>query len=168
MKDGGEDAIAATNIYRTFSMCWALFNHYLLQSFEIDSIIIIFIDEGIEAKRSNLLQGRKQPGDGQRMNLSIDLSGSDPELLTLLLVCSLLKERGVERDPEPIVNGVPCLVTDCFWSWFHSPPHPLISQVAGVVVESWWNICLPWLSLRSPCSFLPPPSPAPTLWSQCF
>lgn len=114
VKDGGEDAIAATNIYRTFSMCWALFNHYLLQSFEIDSSIIIFIDEGIEAKRSNLLQGRKQPGDGQRMTLSIDLSGSDPERLTLLLVCSLLKERGVERDPEPIVNGVPCLVTDCF------------------------------------------------------
>lgn len=114
MKDGGEDAIVATNIYGTFSMCWALFNHHLLQSFEIDSIIIIFIDEGIEVKRSNLLQGRKQPSDGQRMNLSIDLSGSDPGLLTLLLVCSLLKERRVERDPEPIVNGVPCLVTDCF------------------------------------------------------
>ena len=33
----------------------ALFNHYLLQSFETDDIIIIFIDEEVEAKRSNLL-----------------------------------------------------------------------------------------------------------------
>ena len=46
----------------------ALFNHYLLQSFETDDIIIIFTDEEVEAKRSYLLQGMKQLGDGQHLH----------------------------------------------------------------------------------------------------
>lgn len=117
-------------------------------------------------RQNSLLLVIKPPGD--RPYLNPDFSDSGTKLITRISFWRLWEGRMYsKRDPELIVNRVPSLLADYFWSvknvpWLHSLTHSLIAPGVWLLKVD-WVIGFRGLCLLLPCPFLPSFHPAPPL-----